>query len=53
MHTHIEKEASHIADAIVKLVERTDGPGAQVEREVAGWPKMSHPHGASGLSVVA
>ncbi len=45
MHTHIEKEASRIADAIVKLVERTDGPVtlAQVEREVAGFAEDEPP----------
>ena len=45
MQTHIEKEASRIADAIVKLVERTDGPVtlAQVEREVAGFAKDEPP----------
>jgi hypothetical protein len=35
----IEKQASHIADAIVDLVERTDGPVTftQIEREVEGF----------------
>jgi hypothetical protein len=35
----IEKQAKHIADAIVDLVERTDGPVTftQIEREVEGF----------------
>src|SRR5258708_38832150 len=35
----IEKQANHIADAIVDLVERTDGPVTftQIEREVEGF----------------
>jgi len=35
----IEKQASHIADAIVDLVEQTDGPVTftQIEREVEGF----------------
>ncbi len=39
MKKHIEKEINRIADAIVELVERADGPVtlAEVEREVAGF----------------
>ena len=45
MKTHIEKDASRIADAIVELVERTDGSVtlAQVDREVAGFAKDEPP----------
>ena len=45
MKTHIEKDASRIADAIIELVERTDGPVtlARVDREVAGFAKDEPP----------
>jgi hypothetical protein len=41
----IEKSANRIADAIVELVERTDGPVtlAQVEREIPGFAKKDPP----------
>jgi len=41
----IKKETRRIADAIVELVERTNGPVtlAQVEREVAGFAKHDAP----------
>ena len=41
----LEKETRRIADAIVELVERTDGPVtlAQVEREVPGFAKHDAP----------
>ena len=41
----IQKETRRIADAIVELVERTDGPVtlAQVEREVPGFAKHDAP----------
>ena len=41
----LEKQTNRIADAIVELVERTDGPVtlARVEREVAGFAKHEPP----------
>jgi len=43
----IEKQASRIADAIVDLVERTDGPVtlARIEREVRGFGTNEPPAG--------
>jgi hypothetical protein len=40
-----EKQATRIADAIVDLVERNDGPVtlAQIEREVEGFAKEEPP----------
>jgi hypothetical protein len=45
MNVNINKQASRIADAIVQLVERTDGPVtlARVDREVAGFAKDEPP----------
>ena len=39
MNKHLDKEAKRIADAIVELVERTDGPVTftQIEREIPGF----------------
>ncbi len=44
-NTQLEKQAKRIADAIVELVEGTDGPVtlAQVERDVAGFAKEAPP----------
>lgn len=44
-NTQLEKQAKRIADAIVELVELTDGPVtlAQVERDVAGFAKEEPP----------
>ncbi len=41
----LEKDTRRIADAIVELVERTDGPVTlvQVEREVPGFAKHDAP----------
>lgn len=41
----LEKQTSRIADAIVELVERTDGPVTlvQVQREIAGFAKHEPP----------
>src|SRR6266540_1959804 len=41
----IEKQASRIADAIVDLVERTDGPAtlARIGREIPGFAKDEPP----------
>jgi hypothetical protein len=41
----LEKQASRIADAIVDLVEHTDGPVtlAQIERKVSGFAEKSAP----------
>jgi len=42
---HLKTSANDIADAIVELVERTDGPVtlARVEREVSGFAKKEPP----------
>ena len=41
----MEKQASHIADAIVDLVERTDAPVtlARIDREIPGFATNEHP----------
>lgn len=46
MNLDLEKETSRIADAIVDLVERVDGPVTlcEVEREVAGFAKADPPY---------
>ena len=45
MENDLEREAGRIADAIVELVERRDGPVtlAQVQREVPGFAKHEPP----------
>jgi hypothetical protein len=46
MKTDSEKEASRIADAIVELVERTDGPVplCEIEREIPGFAAQGPPY---------
>jgi hypothetical protein len=41
----LEKQANRIADAIIDLVERTDGPVtlAEVDREIPGFAEKNHP----------
>lgn len=48
----LEKQAKRIADAIVELVERTDGPVtlAQVERDIAGFAKDEPPFYGYGFN---
>jgi hypothetical protein len=45
METDLDKETARIADAIVELVERTDGPVtlARVEKEISGFAKHEPP----------
>jgi len=45
MENNLEREAGRIADAIVELVERSDGPVtlAQVQREISGFAKHEPP----------
>jgi hypothetical protein len=45
MKTDLEKETARIADAIVELVERTDGPVtlARVQQEISGFAKHEAP----------
>jgi hypothetical protein len=45
MKPDLEKEAARIADAIVELVERTDGPVtlARVQKEISGFAKHEPP----------
>jgi hypothetical protein len=46
MKTDSQKEASSIADAIVELVERTDGPVTlcEIEREIPGFAAQEAPY---------
>src|SRR2546423_1262464 len=45
MNGQIEKQASRIADAIIELVERTDGPVtlARIDREISGFAQKGGP----------
>jgi len=52
MKTNLEKEITRIANAIVGLVERTDGPVtlARVQQEIAGFAKHAPPAWGYGIT---